>query len=238
MNVKRVYVVDRNPSLQHSEFGPRWKIHSELAQRFPELVHQYPRLAYCATLEQDTGIPGASRARGGVGMLWLRSRDLLSAQPVDPAMRPTMQADELRVFTGLVMESLLTVDEAVMRAGSGARFCLISFLRARPELQREEFIQAWRTQADALLDDPAFSSLVRRYVVSAAFGRATFDADGMAEMWFDSLDDAVRACATPAYRKLVLEGQAQFAQPAPLTLMTEVAHAWSADDCPFPSPFP
>jgi hypothetical protein len=238
MNVKRIYVIDRNPSLQHHEFGPRWKIHSELAQQFPELVHQYPRLAYCATREQDAGIPGASRERGGVGMLWLRSRDLLSAQPVDPAMRPTMQADELRVFTGLVMNSLVTVDETVLKDGRGARFCLISFLRARPGLGREEFIQSWRRQADALLDAPEFSSLVQRYAISAAFGKASFEADGMAEMWFNSVEDAVRACNTPAYRRLVLEEQEEFAMPAPLTLLTDLAHAWSADDCPFPLPFP
>lgn len=238
MNVKRIYVVDRNPSLQHHEFGPRWKIHSELAQQFPELVHQYPRLAYCATLEDDAGIPGAGRARDGVGMLWLRGRDLLSAHPVDPAMRPTMQADELRVFTDLVMNSMLTVEESVLKDGRGAGFCLISFLRARPGLGREQFIQAWRRQADGLLDAGEFSSLVQRYAINAAFGKTSFDADGMAEMWFNSVDDAVRACSTPAYRKLVLEGQEQFAMPAPLTLLTGIAHAWSAQDCPFPFPFP
>lgn len=238
MNVKRIYVVDRNPALQHHEFGPRWKVHSELAQHFPELVHQYPRLAYCATLKDDAGIPGASRARDGVGMLWLRSRDLLSTQPVDPAMRPTMQADEMRVFTGLVMNSMLTVDESVLKDGRGARFCLISFLRAQPGLGPEKFIQSWRRQADALLEAAEFSSLVKRHVINAAFGKASFDADGMAEMWFDSVEDAVRACNTLAYRKLVLEGQEAFALPAPLTLMTELAHAWSAEDCPFPAPFP
>ena len=238
MNVKRIYVVDRNPSLQHHEFGPRWKSHSELAQRFPELVHQYPRLAYCATLENDVGIPGASRARGGVGMLWLRSRDLLFSKPVDPSMRPTMQADELRVFTGLVMDSLLTVDESVQKDGHGARFCLLSFLRTKPGLDSGGFLDAWHSQAAALLADPQFSALVRRYVLDAAFGKSSFEADGMAEMWFDSVDDAVQACNTPAYRRLVLEEQEAFAMPAPLTLMTEVAHAWSSSDCPFPFPFP
>ena len=238
MNVKRIYVVDRNPSLQHHEFGPRWKSHSELAQRFPELVHQYPRLAYCATLDQDVGIPGAGRARGGVGMLWLRNRDLLSAKPVDPAMRPTMQADELRVFTGLVMDSLLTVDESVQKDGHGARFCLLSFVQARPGLERDGFLRAWQSQATALLEDAQFSSLIRRHVLDAAFGKKSFEADGMTEMWFDSVEDAVKACNTGAYRRLVLEEQETFAMPAPLTMLTELVHSWSSPDCPFPFPFP
>jgi len=238
MNVKRIYVVDRNPSLQHHEFGPRWKVHSELAQQFPELVHQYPRLAYCATRNDDAGIPGASLARGGVGMLWLRSRDLLSAQPTDPAMRPTMQADELRVFTGLVMDSMITVNESVLKDGRGARVGLISFLRARPDQGQQHFGRALREQANALLAATEFSRLAQRYVINETFGRHSFDADGMTEMWFNSVEDAVVACNTAAYRQLVLEGQEKFAQPAPLTLLTELAHAWSADDCPFPFPFP
>ena len=238
MTIKRVYVVHRNAALQHHEFAPRWKQHSELAQTFPDLVHQYPRLAYCCTLEQDPGIPGASRRYDGVGMLWLRSDDLVAVQPADPRVRPVMQEDELRVFQDKMLNAMMTVDEDVRKDGRGARFGLISFLTSRPGLDAEAFAGACARHADAILAAPELAAAIRRLVIGRVMGTPTFASDGVLELWFDSAQDAVRACNTAVYRAVVLDAQADFALPEPLTLLTEIGHAWSAADDPHPKPFP
>jgi hypothetical protein len=238
MAIKRVYVVHRNPALQHHEFAPRWKQHSELAQTFPELVHVYPRLTYCCTLEQEPRIPGASRRYDGVGMLWLRSDELVSAQPTDPRMRPVMQADELRVFRDKMLNAMVTVDEEVRKDGRGARFGLISFLRRKPGTSPEVFLAALRGQADAVLAAPVLASAVHRYVMGSVMGNPTYACEGVVEMWFNSAADAVTACNTPAYSALVLDAQNEFALPDPLTLLTEIGYAWSAADDPDPRPHP
>lgn len=238
MAIKRVYVVHRNPALQHQQFAPRWRQHSELAQTFADLVYLYPRLTYCCTLEPEPGIPGASRRYDGVGMLWLRSDDLVSAQPADPRMRPVMQADEVLVFKDKMLNAMMTVDEDVRKDGRGARFCLISFLQRRPDIRPEAFDGALRAHAEAVLDTPELASAMHRYVIGRVIGTPTFASDGVVEMWFHSAADAVRACNTPAYLARVLKAQEGFALPAPLTLLTEIGHAWSADDDPHPKPHP
>lgn len=238
MAIKRVYVVHRNPALKHYEFAPRWKQHSELAQTFPELVHVYPRLTYCCTLEQESGIPGASRSYDGVGMLWLRSDDLVSAQPTDPRMRPVMQADELRVFKDKMLNAMATVDEEVHKDGRGARFGLISFLQRKSGVTPEAFAAAMRGQAEAVLASPELASAVHRHATGPVIGTPTFACDGVVEMWFHTEADAVRACNTPAYRALVLEARKAFALPQPLTLFTEIGYAWSAPGDPHPQPHP
>ena len=238
MTIKRVYIAHRNPALQHHEFAPRWKQHSELAQTFSELVLVYPRLTYCCTLEQEPSIPGASRLYDGVGMLWLRSDDLVSAQPTDPRMRPVMQADELRVFREKMLNAMATVDEEVHKNGRGARFGLISFLQKKPEITSAAFVAALRGQADAVLAAPELALCVHRYVLGPVMGTPTFSCDGVVEMWFHSAEDAVRVGNTPAYRALVLDAQKEFALAEPLTLLTEIGYAWSAADDPHPKPHP
>lgn len=238
MTLKRVYLVHRNPALRHHELAPRWKQHAELAQTFPELVYLYPRLKYNCTLEQDPGIPGASRAYDGVGMLWLRSDDLASQQPTDPRMRPTMQEDELKVFRARMLEAMVTVDERVLKDGRGARFGVISFLRALPGLAPEAFQAAWSRQAQAVVVSPELGGAIQRYVVAPTIGKPTFECGGVSEMWFDSAEAAVQACNTATYRRLVLEAQSEFARAEPLTLVTEIGYAWSAGDDPHSKPFP
>lgn len=238
MTFKRVYVVDRNPSLSHGEFAPRWKQHAELSMQFPELPAQHSRLAYCCTLEQESGIPGASRQRDGVGMLWVRSPEMLKVQPRDPRMRPTMRADELLVFTGNILESLVTVKEELKKDGRGARFCLISFLQRQPELSVEAFREAWQRQANAFLESAGASPQLHRYVLGSALGKPTFPCDGISEMWFHTAADAVAFCGTPQYLEQVINAQDRFALAQPLTLLMEVGHAWSAPDDPYPQPHP
>lgn len=238
MSIKRVYVVHRNPGLQHHEFAPRWKQHSELAQTFPELVHVYPRLNYLCTHEKESGIPGASRRYDGIGMLWLRSDDLVMAQPTDPRMRPVMQADELRVFSDKMLNAMVTVNEEVRKDGRGARFGLITFLQRKPDVTATEFAAALRSQANAVLAAPELASAVHRYVLGPVIGTPTLGCDGVVEMWFRRAQDAVQAGKTPAYRELVLDAQGAFSLQEPLTLLTEIGYAWSAVDDPLPKPYP
>jgi|GEM_PF-3545431 len=238
MAFKRMYVVNRNPSLSYSEFAPRWRQHAELSMQFPELPEQHSRLAYCCTLEQDSGIPGASREWDGVGMLWVRNPEMLKAQPRDPRMRPTMRADELLVFTGNVLDSLVTVKEDIKKDGRGARICLISFLHRKPDLDVEEFRAAWQRQANTFLENAGSSALLHRYVLGSALGKPTFQCDAVSEMWFHTAADAVAFCNTPQYREQVIDAQQEFSLAKPLTLLVEVGHAWSAPDDPYPQPHP
>jgi uncharacterized protein (TIGR02118 family) len=89
---------------------------------------------------------------------------------------------------------------------------LVFPLRRRPELSREEFQRYWRETHGPLVRAHAETLGIRRYVQSHTLStpvndglRASRDApedfDGVAELWWDSLDALAAAVATP-------EGQA------------------------------
>ena len=79
---------------------------------------------------------------------------------------------------------------------------LVFCLRRRPDLSREEFQTYWRTTHAPLVAERAEVLEIRRYIqvhtqdlpgLHAAFQRRNDGApepfDGVAELWFDSLDD-------------------------------------------------
>jgi uncharacterized protein (TIGR02118 family) len=98
-------------------------------------------------------------------------------------------------------------------------------LRRRPELSREDFQRYWRENHAPLVRSHADTLRIRRYVQAHTATTPLDDAlresrsasvepfDGVAELWWDSVDDMAQAMATPegaqAGREL-LEDEAKF----------------------------
>lgn len=100
-------------------------------------------------------------------------------------------------------------------------FCLTRL----PHFSREEFQRYWREQHAQLVKRHAASLGVRRYVqshtvnesrlamVSEVRGSAGLDFDGVAELWWDSLDSLLAAVSTEAAQvasRELLEDEARF----------------------------
>jgi uncharacterized protein (TIGR02118 family) len=88
---------------------------------------------------------------------------------------------------------------------------LVFCLRRLPEISREEFQRHWREQHAPLVRAAAPALGVRRYVQVHTLTHPTNEAlrrgrggpeeyDGVAELWFDSLDALAAAGATPEGR--------------------------------------
>lgn len=87
---------------------------------------------------------------------------------------------------------------------------LVFTLRRRPELSREEFQRYWRDRHAPLVARHAEALRMRRYVQTHARETAVDEAlaasrgseprchDGVAEVWWDSLDDVLEALGTEA----------------------------------------
>jgi uncharacterized protein (TIGR02118 family) len=87
---------------------------------------------------------------------------------------------------------------------------LVFTLRRRPELSREEFQRYWRDRHAPLVARNAEALRIRRYVQTHARETAVDEAlaaargsepryhDGVAEVWWDSLDDVLEALGTEA----------------------------------------
>ena len=84
---------------------------------------------------------------------------------------------------------------------------LMGMLRRKPGMSPQEFHSYWRNvHAPLVMGVQGFARHVRKYVqshavdaqlVPGADGEPAFD--GIAELWFDSLDDLRRAISDPCY---------------------------------------
>ncbi len=188
---KRAYLVRRNPRLTAAEFPGRWKQHSELGGTFPEVVARNRKLVYCLVDHAAGERIGADRTYDGIGMLWLRSPEMLDAPIVDPTAIPTMRADELKVFHQHAFASSVMMEEHILAEAGAPSVAVLTFVRRNPRLTRADFAAAWGSGMSA---GPGPATL-RRHVRSTAVLDPTIDLDGMMEWWFDTVGDAVAACA-------------------------------------------
>ena len=214
---KRAYLVRRNPRLSAAEFPLRWKQHSELGMTFPDVVRRNQRLAYCLVDHAAGERIGADRDYDGIGMLWLRSPELLDAPSADPTAVPTMRADELKVFHQHAFASSVMLEENVLADGPPARVAVLTFVKRRADLSREAFRAAW-VQAGAQPVAGALAGKIRRRVRSTAVLDPTIAFDGLAEMWFDHRDDAVAGAGSD-------DGGQELTEPAAsMRFLTEICH--------------
>jgi uncharacterized protein (TIGR02118 family) len=85
----------------------------------------------------------------------------------------------------------------------------------RPDTTYEDFLHHWATtHAETIASQPATRRYIRRYVQdhlapgSGASRAAAFD--GIAEVWFDSLNDAEAFFASEDYRERVIPDEEAF----------------------------
>lgn len=96
---------------------------------------------------------------------------------------------------------------------------VITLLKRKPGMTREEFSRYWReVHAKVALDFPG-SRHIRRYVQNHMMNPASLgnwpgavneDWDGVAEVWFDSLEDLHQTMNDPDYLKIVRPDEEKF----------------------------
>jgi len=94
---------------------------------------------------------------------------------------------------------------------------LIVCAKSKPGISHEEFARYWRENHGPLVKGvPEFIRHVRRYVQchivsnSAPLG-ASSEYDGVAELWFDSVDELNKAFSEPRYLELIRPDELKFA---------------------------
>lgn len=86
----------------------------------------------------------------------------------------------------------------------------------KPGMSFEDFDRYWREQHAAVIRSvPEFNRHVRRYVQCHLAAQDTPFAgvgayDGVAELWFDSVDDVVRAFNEPRYLEVIRADELKF----------------------------
>ncbi len=97
---------------------------------------------------------------------------------------------------------------------------LFVFLKRRPRLSPDEFFRYWHdVHAPLLLEDPDFARRARGYVLNVAIpgaqvpGLELSDFDGVAEVWFDGLDELLAAVGSAGHRSAGRSSAERFVDP-------------------------
>ncbi|RZL07121.1 MAG: EthD family reductase, partial [Rubrivivax sp.] len=138
---------------------------------------------------------------------------------------------EVRVFGMEVVHCAMFTEERVLQDGPATGFVVIEFLVRAPGLSPEQFAQQWQAHAGALLDSAPARRLVRRYAQDRVVQQPPpgYEFDGVSEMWFDSMEDAVALLGDADYQAGVQAARAAFCDMDRTVLMpTRVTHAWAA----------
>ncbi len=218
---KRAYLVRRNPRLTAAEFPGRWRQHSDLGGTFPEVRARNRKLVYCLVDHVAGQRIGADRTFDGVGLLWLRSPEMLDAPISDPTAIPTMRADELKVFHQQAFASSVMLEEHVLAEAGAPSVALLTFVRRAAGSTRADFAAAWMRAG--LAYSAAAPAAIRRQVRSTAVLEPTIDFDGLAEMWFETIEDAVAAGSDRGLRD-ALTGPGLVDEGATMRLLTVICH--------------
>ncbi|CAN5411867.1 hypothetical protein BH11PSE7_BH11PSE7_24460 [soil metagenome] len=229
MSIKRIYLTRRNPAISAADFPREWRRHAALAASFSNVNRRYTRVAQCTKAE---GLPvQPQNDYSGVALLWMESLAVALEVNNDPQIIERLRPDEVRVFGMEVTHCAMFTEETVLLDGPAAGFVVIEFLMRAPALSKEEFARQWQAHASTVLSDASVKRFVRRYAQDLVVQQPPpgYEFDGVSEMWFDSMEDAVALLNDPAYVKGVQEARAAFCDLDRTVLMpTKVTHAWAA----------
>ena len=116
---------------------------------------------------------------------------------------------------------------------------LIAGMKRKPGMPAAEFHRYWRdVHAPLVQTVPEFFGLVRKYVQSHALETKTAEAmgfrasefDGVAELWFNSEADMVKAFTAPRYLEVIRRDEEKFIDLASVKLViAETVPIYSSD---------
>jgi uncharacterized protein (TIGR02118 family) len=230
VSIKWIYLARRNPRWSPEEFRLRWREHSALAGRFKAtLGRHFTRVRQCVKVPAalPANWPWPANDYDGMALLWMQSRENLAAARVDPDTVNTMHPDELRVFSDYLSKSTVFAEERVLLDRGGGRVFVLAMLKRAPRLSHEAFGDYWLSQhAPRLLALADSDVRLRKYSQNLVFEDSPgLAVDGVAELWFDSVVDALGFCSADHFRDQVLADLVQFTDACVnLTLLTELNH--------------
>lgn len=235
MTYKLIYLARRNPTVSREDWPRTWRSHAVFASQFPVLEAKIDYMRYCNRIDspmldgEAIDLPGVSTAHDGVAIAGGESLEGLNGTGFSDEDRAKIDQDELRVFDMLTPNFTYYCTETPILEGALGEAAVFSFLARKPGASHEEFDARWcgehRQAAHEAID--ALGTMTR-YVHNRPVHQPLplFPFDGIAEAWFASVDDAIRAFTgnelDPLRRDL-----AEFCDfGRSVVMLTGVCHRW------------
>jgi len=207
--VKAIYFIRRKPGMELEAFRSYWLgPHADLVRKVPELR----KYVQCHTL--DSGYRNHEPVYDGVAELWFDDTD--SMRRVAQTRESRAVADDDAAFIDMSAFGFILAREWVQKDGPthASMVKMVEFITRKPSMSVEEFQAHWGNVHGPLASK---LSAVRRYVQchvrpSAYREGRTPRYDGVAEVWFDSIE-AMRASQRAPEYPAVHDDEARFLAP-------------------------
>lgn len=214
----------RKAGMSRGEFQDYWRrVHGPLVMSIPEIRRHVVK--YVQSHTQPDWFPflaGDGPRYDGVAEVWCESVDDARKMFEEPKFRELVTPDEKEFLdlSGTVI-LLMMQHEIHQRPGQPIHggIKLFELPSRRRDMTRSECQRYWRdVHAPLVLGVPEMVKPLRRYVQSHCLqdgtaGLPPMRYDGIAELWFDSIED-LSACFGPRYLEIVNLDELRFVEPA------------------------
>lgn len=199
--IKGLFFARRKPGLTPREFQEYWRTtHADITRPLTHIRHyiqSHTLLSSYGNVEMPYG--GGDPAYDGMATMWFNSIEERRAGNVLPPAQ-TAIADQAN-FTELSARRFLLTTEMIQKQGvvGPASVHLIALCKRKPGMSVEAFQNYWREHHGPLAcKAPGLRRYVQDHPLARLYGgRDEPLCDGVAEAWFDSLEDLQRSTQTP-----------------------------------------
>lgn len=238
MNNKLIYLARRAEGISREEWPRAWKSHAVYASQFAVATSRIEWMRYCNRVDQPeldgkpVDLPMLSTAHDGVANV-NNGASVPSLSPLPQEVRDKLEQDELRVFDMLVRNFAFPCSETPIVEGLPGKAAIYIFLSCGDGLSPKAFRS--RLDGDHAVTARATASEIaglKRYShnhpVNGPLPKFPFNA--IAEIWFDTQEQAVRALAQGALDPII-QDYASFADmSAAEIVLTTPCHAYPKDE--------
>ncbi len=202
--LKGVFFAKRKPGLSPQEFQRYWRTtHAQITRPLTHILHYIQSHTLLSTYG-DSNAPygGGNPAYDGMATMWFNSAEERRIGNMTPQAQAAIE-DQAN-FTELSARRFVMAQEVIQKDGVPAPSSvhLIALITRRDGMSVEEFQQYWRERHGPLAARvPQLRRYVQNHPMPELYGsRSAPLCDGVAEAWFDSLDDVRRSVETPEVR--------------------------------------
>ncbi len=200
--IKGLFFAKRKPGWTPADFQQYWRTtHAEITRPLTHVLRYIQSHTLLVTYG-SSDLPFGEPPYDGMATMWFNSVEDRRVGNLTPAAQAAIQ-DQAN-FTELSARRFLLATEVMQKEGpaTASSIHLIALATRKPGISVEEFQRYWREHHGPLA---ARIPGLRRYVQDHPFpemygGRNTPLCDGVAEAWFDSLEDVKHATQTEEYR--------------------------------------
>jgi len=200
--IKGLFFAKRKPGLSPQDFQRYWRTtHAELTKPLTHVLHYIQSHALLSSYG-NPNMPyggGGEPPYDGMATMWFNSIEERRVGNMGPPAQVAI--NDQANFTELSSRRFLLTNEVVQKEGpvGPAAVHLVALMVRKPGMSVEEFQKYWREHHGPLgAKTPGLRRYVQNHPLPELYGSHNEPlCDGVAEAWFDSLEDLQRSTETP-----------------------------------------